>query len=100
MKKITLLLSLVAVALFTACGEDSKKEAAEAAAKTVENASIADEEEAIKKAAEITQKVAKEKAEEMAEVAKSEVDDASDAAKDALEDVKEAIYDASVPDKD
>ena len=101
MKKITLLILVAVMTLFTACGEDSKKPASEAAAKTIDAASTADEaEEAMKKASEITEKVAKEKAEEMAEAAKSAVDDASDAAKDALEDSKAVIHDATAPDKE
>jgi Tfp pilus assembly protein PilX len=101
MKKITLLILVAVMTLFTACGEDSKKPASEATAKTIDKAPTLDEaEEAMKRAAEITQKVAEEKAEEMAEAAKSVADDASDTAKDALENAKAVIHDATAPDKE
>jgi len=101
MKKIPFLLLLATVVLFTACGEDSKKAASEITAKTVNEASNADDaEEAMKKAAELTEKVAEEKAEEMAEAAKPAVNDASDTAQDTLKDAKTAIHDASAPNKD
>ena len=101
MKKITLFILVAVMTLFTACGEDSKKAASEATAKIIDEApTVDDAEAAMKKAAEMTQKVAEEKAEEMAEAAKSAVDDASDAAKDALEDAKAVIHDATAPDKE
>jgi cytochrome c553 len=74
MKNMILLSLVAATMLFTGCGEDTKKAAADAAAKTTEavkntasdlEKATADAMEATKKAAEATAKLAEEKAAEM-----------------------------------
>jgi cytochrome c553 len=87
MTKITLLSLVAASVLFTACGDDTKKAATEATAKTTEVAkeTASDLEKAAADAAEATKKVA----EELAEAAKEKADEAGEAAKKAAEDLKE-----------
>ncbi len=82
MTRITLLSLTVAALLFTACGEDSKKAATEASAKTTEVAkgTVSDLEKAATQAADATKKAA----EELAEAAKAKADKAGAAAKKEL----------------
>ena len=109
MKTITLLSLIAASVLFTACGEDSKKAAAEATAKTVEVAKTTTQD--VKQAAaEATQKTAKvakettedvkaaatklaeatkEKAEQLAQRAKEQAEQAAQKATEAADALKE-----------
>jgi len=87
MTKITLLSLVAASVLFTACGDNTKKAAAEATAKTTEVAkeTASDLEKAASDAAEATKKAA----EELAKAAKEKADEASAAAEKAADELKE-----------
>jgi len=108
MKKITLLSLVAASVLFTACGEDSKKAAAEATAKTVEVAKTTTEDvkkaateataktveaakettEDVKAAATKLAEATKAKAAELAKVAKEEATKAAQKATEAADALK------------
>lgn len=81
MKKITLFSLIAAAVLFTACGEETKKEAAEATAAVQETAS---------KAAEETKLAAQEAASKTVEATKEAVDVIKTEAVEAAEKTKEA----------
>jgi cytochrome c553 len=91
MTKITLLSLVAASVLFTACGDDTKKAAAEATAKTTEVAkeTASDLEKAAADAAEATKKVA----EELAEAAKDLKERAVETTAAAASMAKEAMSD-------
>jgi len=91
MTKITLLSLVAASILFTACGDDTKKAAAEATAKTTEVAkeTASDLEKAAADAAEATKKVA----EELAEAAKDLKERAVETTAAAASMAKEAMSD-------
>ncbi|MCD6653715.1 MAG: c-type cytochrome [Sulfurovum sp.] len=92
MKKITLFLLIAATVLFTACGEETKKEAAEATAAVQETVS---------KAAEETKLAAQEAASKTVEATKEAVDAVKTEAAEAAEKTKEAtakIVQAATPE--
>ncbi len=95
MKKVTLLSLVAAAVLFTACGEDAKKVAAEATAKTVEVAkeTAVSAVDTAKAVATEAAEAAKEKAAQVAAAAKEEAQKAADAvaqkAADAAQSLKE-----------
>ena len=101
MKKITLL-SLVAVSvLFTACGEETKKAAAEATAAVKETATTAVEEtkvaakETVTKAVEASKEVAAETVEAVKETATEAVEATKEAAAPVVETAKEKVAEAA-----
>ncbi|WP_366938089.1 c-type cytochrome [Sulfurovum sp.] len=92
MKKITVLSLVAAAVLFTACGEDAKKAAAEATAKATETVkdTAAGAADAAKEATANAVEATKEKANQAAEAVKEEAANAVDAAAAKATEVKEA----------
>ena len=92
MKKITVLLFVAAAVLFTACGEDAKKAAAEATAKATEvvKETTSNTVEATKDAAATATEAAKAKATEVAAAAKAEAEKVASVAPEKAAEVKAA----------
>jgi len=94
MRNITLFSLIAAALLFTACGEETKKAAAEATAKTTEAAesAVSDVEKAAADAAEATKKLA----DEAATVAKEAADDLKEKAVETTAKAKEVLSKVAV----
>ena len=88
MKKITILSIVAAAMIFTGCGEDSKKAAADASAKAVEGTKEAAK--SMADAAKVTADLAVEKAHEAEKAAKAAASKAIEATKEAATATKEA----------
>jgi len=102
MKKVTLLSLVAAAVLFTACGEDAKKAAAEATAKTTETVkdAAAGTVDAAKKAAADAAEATKVKAAEVAAAAKAKAEKAAAAAAEVKEAAEKKAADAAQALKD
>ena len=97
MTKITMLSVVAAAVLFVGCGEDSKKAASEATAKTVESTKEAASHavDATKDAADKVVEAAKKAAAKAAEATKEAADKAVDATKKAASEATAAVVDTA-----